>query len=156
MFAFSQKDVHAHDGSKSLPRPASGIAMLDCVQRNIGQDLIPRELRAFCHLCPLDAPAVTELCKLSKVDLVQWGKKCSKAADEWCSFSWDSEANTEEVSNPTEFSTQVRSLIPLPLYPSSKKTRIIEKSPLRPNDKTYAALSPSNQPLSVVPLASFL
>lgn len=66
---------------------------------------MPRELRAFCHLCPLDAPAVTKLCKLSKDDLVQWGKKCSEAADEWCSFFYGSD--TEEASNPTEFSTQV-------------------------------------------------
>lgn len=156
MFAFSQKDVHAHDASRSLSRPASRIAMLDCVQRNFGEDLIPRELRAFCHLCSLDAPAVTELCKLSKDDLVQWGKKCSEAADEWCSFSWDSEASTEEVSNPTEISTQVRSFIPQPLYSSSKKTRATEKSPQRLNHETYAASSPSNQSLSVVPLASFL
>lgn len=121
MFTFSQKDIHVHDASRSLPSPASRIAMLDWVQRNIGQDLIPRELRAFCHLCPLDAPAVTELCKLNKHDLVQWGKKCSEAADEWCSFSWNSEVNTEKVSNPTEFSSQVRSFVPLLLYPSSKK-----------------------------------
>lgn len=79
--------------------------MLDCVQRKFGKDLMPRELRAFCHLCPLDAPAVTKLCKLSKDDLVQWGKKCSEAADEWCSFFYGSD--TEEASNPTEFSTQV-------------------------------------------------
>ena len=110
--------------SPSLPDPGSRIAMLKSVQRNIGKEPVPRELLAFCYLCPLDAPAVTKLCKLSKEDLIHWGKKCREAAEEWCSSSWNSEVKVQSDSNPTYFSTQVQPFLPLLSYPSSKNSTL--------------------------------
>ncbi len=56
------------------------------------QEPVSRELHAFCHLCSPDAPAATELLRLSEEELSHLSRACKEAINQWCCCARDYEA----------------------------------------------------------------
>ncbi len=91
------------------------VNVLNQVQLQL-QKPVSRELHAFCHLCPADSPAATELVKLNNEELLQWSKVCKEAIDRWCCCPRDYEATPGAPSITTRDSTvprKVKSIINL-------------------------------------------
>lgn len=65
------------------------------------QESVSREFHAFCHLCPPEAPAATELGKLDKQALREWSQKCKEAINQWCCCPRDYEATPSAPSLTT-------------------------------------------------------
>lgn len=55
------------------PGKRSGLStdLINQLRQTLQQESVSREFRAFCHLCPPEAPAATELGKLDKQALVE-------------------------------------------------------------------------------------
>lgn len=71
------------------------------------QGPVSRELHAFCHLCPPDAPAATELLRLSKEELSHLSRACKEAINQWCSCARDYEAQPGGPSLTTQNSALI-------------------------------------------------
>lgn len=87
------------------------LNILKQLQGNIHQP-VSRELHAFCHLCPADAPAATELINLNEDRLLQFSNLCTEAIDNWCCCPRDYEATPGAPSITTRDSTVPKKVQP--------------------------------------------
>lgn len=80
--------------------------VLEQLQKNL-QELVSRELHAFCHLCPADSLAASELVTLNKDALLQLSQACKEAINQWCCCSRDYEVQRDAPSLTTRSSTLI-------------------------------------------------
>ncbi len=83
------------------------VNMLNQMQLQLKKP-VSRELHAFCHLCPADSPAATELVKLNNDELLQWSKLYKEAIDRWCCCPRDYKATPDAPSITTRDSAVPR------------------------------------------------
>ena len=84
--------------------------ILSQVEQNL-QTPVSRELHAFCHLCLPDAPAATELLRLSKEELSHLSHACKEAINQWCGCARDYEAQRNGPSLTTRSSTLIAKVL---------------------------------------------
>ena len=99
--------------------------ILSQVEQNL-QEPVSRELHAFCHLCLPDAPAATELLRLSKDELSHLSRACKEAINQWCCCARDYAAQPGAPSLTTRSSTLIAKVLLLLIYsPRSNKGLLI-------------------------------
>ena len=84
--------------------------ILSQVEQNFPEP-VSRELHAFCHLCLPDAPAATELLRLSKEELSHLSQACKEAINQWCGCARDYEAQPSGPSLTTRSSTLIAKVL---------------------------------------------
>lgn len=75
--------------------------LISHLHQTLQQESVSREFHAFCHLCPPEATATTELRKLDKQALLEWSQKCKEAINQWCCCPRDYEATPNAPSLTT-------------------------------------------------------
>ncbi len=95
------------------------------VEQNL-QEPVSRELHAFCHLSLPDAPAATELFRLSKDELSHLSRVCKEAINQWCCCARDYQAQPDGPSLTTGSSTLIaKVLLSLIFSPRSNEGLLI-------------------------------
>ena len=62
------------------PRPGLYTDLINQLHQTLQQESVSREFHAFCHLCPPEAPAATELGKLDEQALLEWIRNAKKGS----------------------------------------------------------------------------
>ncbi len=85
------------------PRQQSDVPtdLISQLHQTLQQGSVSREFHAFCHLCPPEAPAATELRKLDKQSFLEWSQNCKEAINQWCCCPRDYEATPHAPSLTT-------------------------------------------------------
>ena len=124
-------------------RPGLSTNLINQLHQILQQESVSREFHAFCHLCPPEAPAATELGKLGKQALLEWSQKCKEAINQWCCCPRDYEA-TPCAPSLTTRSSRLPSLVGALILPNPIHClyEIILISALRSSHETADASSP--------------
>lgn len=83
--------------------------VLEQLQKNL-QEPVSRELHAFCHLCPADSLAASELLTLNKDALLQLSQACKEAINQWCCCSRDYEVQRCSKPYNSKFNPYCKSM----------------------------------------------